>query len=111
MGGIDSSDMMLYTYLNERRTVHYWKKVAFNIIARKGLNNYIVYKENYKWAWQTEIQVQQHCVHNQQPGGGVVGAEADDPQGPRGPKKLSEKQESQCIVCSIKERRQTVRTV
>jgi hypothetical protein len=35
MGGNDSSDMMLYTYLDERQTVCYWKKVAFNILARK----------------------------------------------------------------------------
>lgn len=27
-GGIDTSDMMLYTYLDERRTVKYWKKYA-----------------------------------------------------------------------------------
>jgi hypothetical protein len=25
MDGIDSSDVMLYTYLSERRAVHYWK--------------------------------------------------------------------------------------
>jgi hypothetical protein len=48
MGGINSSDMMLYTYLDERHTVRYWKKVAFNIIARMVLNSYILCKENYK---------------------------------------------------------------
>jgi hypothetical protein len=42
MGGIDSSDMILYAYLNERQTVHYWKKVAFNIIATIVLNSYIL---------------------------------------------------------------------
>jgi hypothetical protein len=47
MGGINS-DMMLHTYLGERRTAHYWKKVAFNIIARTVLNSYILYKENYR---------------------------------------------------------------
>jgi hypothetical protein len=40
MGGIDSSDMMLHTYLDERWTVHYWKKVVFNIIARMVMNSY-----------------------------------------------------------------------
>jgi hypothetical protein len=44
MSGIDSSDMMLYTYLEERWTVPYWKKVASNITARMVLNSY---KENY----------------------------------------------------------------
>lgn len=46
MGGIDTSDQMLYCYLDERRTVKYWRKVAFNIISRMLLNTYIIYKEN-----------------------------------------------------------------
>jgi hypothetical protein len=33
MGGIDSSGMMLYIYLDERRTAHDWKKVAFNMVC------------------------------------------------------------------------------
>jgi hypothetical protein len=48
MGGIDSSDMMLYTYLDERQRVFYWKKVAFNIIARMVLNSYILHKKYYR---------------------------------------------------------------
>jgi hypothetical protein len=48
MGGTDSSDLMLYIYLDKRQTVHYWKNVAFNIIARMASNSYILYKENYK---------------------------------------------------------------
>lgn len=44
MGGVDESDKMLYTYLDERRTIKYWKKVAFNIINRMVLNAYIIYK-------------------------------------------------------------------
>jgi hypothetical protein len=47
MGGIKSSDMMLYTYRDESWTVHYWKKVALNITARMLLNSYILYSENY----------------------------------------------------------------
>ncbi|XP_043264197.1 uncharacterized protein LOC122404327 [Colletes gigas] len=46
MGGVDESDKMLYTYLDERRTVKYWKKVAFNIMNRMVLNAYIIYKKN-----------------------------------------------------------------
>jgi hypothetical protein len=46
MGGIDTSDMMLYTYLDERRTVKYWKKICFNIFSRMILNSYIIYKDN-----------------------------------------------------------------
>ncbi|XP_076637467.1 piggyBac transposable element-derived protein 4 isoform X1 [Colletes latitarsis] len=45
MGGVDESDKMLYTYLDERRTVKYWKKVTFNIFTRMVLNSYLLYKE------------------------------------------------------------------
>jgi hypothetical protein len=48
MGGIDSSDMMLYTYLDERQTVQYWKNIAFSVVARMVLNSYILCKENYR---------------------------------------------------------------
>jgi hypothetical protein len=48
MGGTDSSDMALYTHLDERPTVLYWKKVNFNIIAKTVLSSYILYKENYR---------------------------------------------------------------
>ena len=34
MGGIDTSDMMVYSYLDEKRNVKYWKKVVFCAIAR-----------------------------------------------------------------------------
>lgn len=46
MGGIDTSDQMVYCYLDERRTLKYWRKVTFNIMARMVLNTYILYKEN-----------------------------------------------------------------
>jgi hypothetical protein len=48
MGGIDISDMMVYAYLDERRTVKLWKKVVFSIFSRMVLNSYILYKENVK---------------------------------------------------------------
>ena len=46
MGGIDGNDMMTYFYLDERRTVKFWKKVAFNMIVRMVLNAYLLYLEN-----------------------------------------------------------------
>ena len=46
MGGIDVSDMMLYTYLDERRTLKFWKKVVFSIFSRMVLNAYILYQIN-----------------------------------------------------------------
>lgn len=46
MGGIDTFDMMMYTYLDERRSMKYWRKVAFNLFSRMILNAYVIYKEN-----------------------------------------------------------------
>lgn len=45
-GGVDTSDMMLYSYLDERRTIKYWKKVVFSIFSRMILNAYILYRHN-----------------------------------------------------------------
>lgn len=47
MGGVDSSDQMLYTYLDERRTNKYWKKVTLNILSRMLFNSYVLYKSNF----------------------------------------------------------------
>ncbi|KAI4481552.1 hypothetical protein M0802_013949 [Mischocyttarus mexicanus] len=46
MGGVDESDKMLYVYLDEQRTLKYWKKVVFNIFGRMALNSYILYVSN-----------------------------------------------------------------
>jgi len=56
MGGIDGNDMMTYFYLDERRTVKYWKKVAFNMIARMVLNAYLLYLENNNGKKMTRLQ-------------------------------------------------------
>lgn len=45
MGGLEESDKMLYAYLDERRTLKYWKKVTFNVFSRMVLNSYLLYKE------------------------------------------------------------------
>jgi len=45
MGGVDASDAMLYSYMDER-TVKYWKKTTFNTFSRMILNSYIIYKQN-----------------------------------------------------------------
>jgi hypothetical protein len=115
MGGIDSSDMMLYTYLDERQIVCYWKKVALNIINRIILNSYILYKKNYRGPGKMESQYKytvstinslgEECLALKNNAG------ADDPQGSQGLGTLPEKNESQFIVCSTKERMQRARTV
>jgi hypothetical protein len=73
MGGIDSSDMMLYTYLDEKQTMCYWEMVAFNIISHTVS---IIEILGEKWL---------ALKHN---------AGADDLRGSRGLRKLPEKEVS-----------------
>lgn len=48
MGGVDTSDMMLYTYTDERKSLKYWKKVVFSVMHRMLLNCYVLYSEHKK---------------------------------------------------------------
>lgn len=45
MGGVDESNKMLYSYLDDR-TVKFWKKVMFSIFGRMILNSFIIYQYN-----------------------------------------------------------------
>lgn len=115
MGGIDTSDMMLYTYLDERRTLRYWKKVAFNIIGRMMLNGYILYKEHYKAQGGQKIMSRYSFIVE------IIEAISkewletkdvpDDPAGPSGIRKLPEKKESRCCVCTAEGKKRRSRTV
>jgi len=55
MGGVDESDKMLYVYLDERRTLKYWKKVVFNIFGRMVLNSYVLYTSNIQQNTQKKM--------------------------------------------------------
>ncbi|KZC13196.1 hypothetical protein WN55_05529 [Dufourea novaeangliae] len=110
MGGVDESDKMLYTYLDERRTVKYWKKVAFNIMNRMVLNAYIIYKERvdnramtrldfisqiivdieHEWMKEKRARVFQHDCLNENTFGLV---------------KLPQRNLRYCAVCSTKNKR------
>jgi hypothetical protein len=109
MGSMNSSDMMLYTYLDERRTMCYWKKVAFNIIDRIVLNSYIVYKENYRGPGKLKSSYKYTLSIIKSLGEEWLAlkenAGAHDTQGPRGLRKLPDKKVFQCTVCSTNERR------
>lgn len=48
MGGVDGNEQMIYCYLDESRTLKYWKKDTFNMFARMVLNAYIIYSEKVK---------------------------------------------------------------
>ncbi|XP_068081918.1 piggyBac transposable element-derived protein 4-like [Anabrus simplex] len=113
MGGIDTSDMMLYSYLDERRTVRYWKKVAFNIIARMVLNSYIIYKENNKGPGKIKSRLNYTVSIIESLGEEWITTKLSaihDQRGPKGVRKLPEKKESNCVVCSTKEKRRRART-
>lgn len=108
MGGIDTFDMMLYEYMDDRRTVKYWKKVVFNLFSRMILNGYILYKETsmnnqrkpmsrYKFVVKIIESIEKEWLENRMDidGGG---------DGPRagGLEKLPGKQQKTCWVCSEK---------
>lgn len=111
MGGIDHFDMMLYTYLDERRTVKYWKKVAFNIFCRMILNCYVMYKDNcinhnvkpssrYKFIVSiVESIAEEWFIYknaDHMPGGG------GDNSGPRSLEKIAGTAMKTCWVCTEK---------
>ncbi|XP_066992310.2 piggyBac transposable element-derived protein 4-like [Anabrus simplex] len=114
MGGIDTSDMMLYAYLDERRTVRYWKKVAFNIIARMVLNSYILYKEHARGQGKLKSRLRFIVEIIEHLGGEWLqtkNASANDPRGPPGVRKLPDRRESRCCVCTSEGRKQRSRTI
>ncbi|UYV74698.1 hypothetical protein LAZ67_12000601 [Cordylochernes scorpioides] len=45
MGGVDLSDQMLNTYIDEIRSLKWWKKVFFSMVFRAMINSYIIYKK------------------------------------------------------------------
>lgn len=46
MGGVDGNDQMMCSYMDDRRTIKYWKKVTFCIFNWIILNLFILYKLN-----------------------------------------------------------------
>lgn len=110
MGGVDGNEQMIYCYLDESRTLKYWKKDTFNMFARMVLNAYIIYSENasekvifrYHFTlsiiealsaqWYTEKGFQ-----NNSNGGGADGP-GNNPQ--TGIKTIPGKEERNCCVCS-----------
>ena len=46
MGGVDMSDMRLYHFLDERKTIKWTKKVFFCLIGRALLNAFVIYDKN-----------------------------------------------------------------
>ncbi|GFR58536.1 PiggyBac transposable element-derived protein 4 [Elysia marginata] len=101
MGGVDQSDMMLYAYLNERRTVKYWKKVAFSILNRMFVNSYILYKQNtaaenpidrYKFY----VQAVEQLVEDYLGGGEALPERRQKP----GVVMIPDGKEKDCCVCS-----------
>lgn len=104
MGGIDAFDMMLYSYLDERRTVKYWKKVTFNFFSRMLLNSYILYQETCKKRSTKPLDRYQFIVSVIQTVGDDWMAQQRDHQArrPRQLHKLEGKKEKTCWVCSGK---------
>lgn len=108
MGGIDTFDMMLYSYLDERRTVKYWKKVVFNLFPRMVTNSYITYKENcsnhnkknlsrYHFLEEIIQSISEEWISHR------LDLEMDiDGNQSTGVEKLPDKKEKTCFVCTKK---------
>ncbi|XP_023235982.1 piggyBac transposable element-derived protein 4-like isoform X2 [Centruroides sculpturatus] len=113
MGGVDTSDMMLYAYLDERKTLKYWKKVGFNIIGRMVLNSYILYKENYQGPGKLKSRYAFYVSIIESLEGEWLATKKrpEDPQGPRELRKLPEKRVSRCCVCTSMGMRRRSRTI
>ena len=106
MGGVDQSDMMMYAYLDERRTVKYWKKVTFSIINRMVVNSYILYKESMPGSTMThygfvvkvvEALVEEQLLMRQDRAGPAGDA---DPSPKPALATIPDKKEKDCTVCS-----------
>ncbi|CAK9832660.1 PiggyBac transposable element-derived protein 4 [Anthophora retusa] len=108
MGGIDVSDMMVYSYLDERRTVKYWKKVVFSIFARMVLNAYILYQHNTKGKVMTRLEFVTSIIQsittewmaekNMNPESSLSHTSRDSTV--PGIRKLPGRREKVCVVCS-----------
>ena len=100
MGGVDQSDMMLYAYLDERRTLRYWKKVCFTIVGRFVVNLYIIYKHNtdkkvmtrYKFTVNLVEQLAQEFMDSNNP--------PVDPGTKKGIEDIQDIKEQDCCICS-----------
>ena len=100
MGGVDQSDMMLYAYLDERRTLRYWKKVCFNIIGRFVVKSYIIYKQNtdekvmnrYKFTVKLVEELAKDFIDSKHP--------PVDPNTKKGIEDIPDNKEKDCCICS-----------
>ena len=100
MGGVDCSDMMLYCYLDERRTLKYWKKVAFTLISRMVVNSYIIYSQRAPRRVMTRYKFTTQVVD------GLAKDALEIRDTPPGPSssitiiQIPDKKERECTVCS-----------
>lgn len=109
MGGIDGTDQMLYTYLDERRTMKHFKKVLFNIFGRMILSAFVLYKINTNKPLSRlhfEISIDEALAEEWLEfcnGADDIGGGGDGPTQPMksfGVEKLEGAKEKNCSVCS-----------
>lgn len=107
MGGIDVSDMIVYAYLDERRTLKYWKKVVFSVFSRMVLNAYILYELNTEGTAMTRLEFITDIIESITTEWMTVKGNPERPlcetssntAGP-GIRKLPGRREKVCVVCS-----------
>lgn len=109
MGGVDESDKMLYTYLDERKTLKFWKKVVFAVFGRMLLNAYILYSEKNIGKKMTRLKFttsiiedleEKWLLHKNRPE--TATPSTSSPQS-FGLEKLPGRNLRRCVVCSSKD--------
>ncbi|KAK3795292.1 hypothetical protein RRG08_065255 [Elysia crispata] len=91
---------MLYCYLDERRTLKYWKKVAFTLISRMVVNSYIIYSQRAPRRVMTRYKFTTQVVD------GLAKDALEIRDTPPGPSssitiiQIPDKKERECSVCS-----------
>lgn len=105
MGGIDGTDQMLYTYLDERKNLKPWKKVIFNVLGRMVLNAYVLYKINTQkpmCRYDFMVDIVEELAADKITGRADAGTGGDGPGGKFGLEKLPDTKQKDCSVCSGK---------
>ncbi len=114
MGGVDSSDQVLYTYLLERKSRSWSRKVMFNIFGRLVMNAYILYAKTVAKPvdrLQFILSLIDSLLAEYRDGEEAPGSSGKK----KGLEKLPGKKEKQCCVCSgvggVRKRSRTVCSV
>ncbi|XP_067140719.1 piggyBac transposable element-derived protein 4-like [Centruroides vittatus] len=103
--GFEIPYMMTFAQMAEGRTVKYWKKVAFDIMINMVLNSYILYKENCAGPIvKSRDAYFMALIKSLEEDWMAMNLTINNPQEPKGLKKLLGRRKARCCVCSSSSR-------